>query len=196
MVPCEARGAGETAEEPAAVEAHVFRLAVHDPPGGHDPSSIGGRDGLVAEAHPEDGHRGREPPDELQADAGILGPSRPRRDDDCRRLHRRQLVDSEPVVAEDLDRRVGQLPKVLVQVVRKGIVVVDDHDHVPASIPSARASAPSFASVSSNSFSGTESYTTPAPAWRVTTSPCFSAQRMLMQESSDPSDSTCATTPA
>ena len=158
VVAGEARGARQAAEKAAAVQGHFLRLAVDDPPRGDDAAAERVADGLVAQADAEDGNRAGKPLDALHADARFFRPARPGRDDDARRVHGSQLVHGDPVVAENLDRLVRELGEVLVEVVREGIVVVDDDVHGYTSLyPMARASAPSFASVSSNSFSGTES---------------------------------------
>ena len=157
VVAREGRPPGYAAEEAAAVERQLLGLAVDDPPRGDDARAERVADGLVAEADPEDRHDARQPADHLNADARLFGPTGPRGDHDPGGMHSGELVHGDPIVAEHLDGFRGKLAQVLVEVVRERIVVVDDGVHGHSSSPSARARAPSFASVSSYSRSGVES---------------------------------------
>src|SRR5262249_40911444 len=103
----------------------------------------------------------------------LVGRARPGRDDDAPRGQRRHFGDGERVVALDAHLR-AQLAQVLRQVVGERIVVVDEQQHVfylivllvGRAMASARTTARALFTVSSNSASGSESATMPAPACR------------------------------
>src|SRR5207253_9588221 len=83
---------------------------------------------------------------------------------------RPELLHRHLVVAKHVALR-AQLGEVLHEVVGERVVVVDDrqpHHHIASAISTALNMAPAFSSVSSNSRSGFESATTPAPAWTYT----------------------------
>src|SRR5438309_1410376 len=120
-------------------------------------------DALVAQAHAEDGNLAAQRANRIVGHAGVIRRARSRRDDDAIEL--RELVDRDLIVAEN--GRLGtELGHVLDEVVREGVVVVDHRDghYIPSAISMALNIAPAFSSVSSNSRSGLESATTPAPA--------------------------------
>src|SRR6266850_8411443 len=118
---------------------------------------------LVAETHAEDGHLARQLPNRLRRDTRVRWRPRPWGDDDP--IKRPKLRNRDLVVAEHA-RLSTELGQVLHQVVRERVVVVDDGEvhHICSAISMALNMAPAFSSVSSNSRSGRESATTPAPA--------------------------------
>ncbi len=69
---------GEPGEDALAPVADGARLPVHDPVGADDLAAEGLADGLVAEAHPEDGQAPGVAADDLHSDARVLGRPGPR----------------------------------------------------------------------------------------------------------------------
>ena len=189
MVAGEDRRRRYAAKHAAPVGGYRVGLAVHDRLRLDDTPSEGGADRLMAQADAQDRDLAGEPPDRRQAHAGLLRAARAGRDDDPRRPQRGDPVDVDPVVAVHADLLIGELRQVLEQVVGKRVVVVDQHVHQSVT-PSALTSARSFSSVSSNSRSGDESYTTPAPACSTIVPSFLRPQRMAMQVSREPSGST------
>ena len=103
-------------------------LAVHDLGGAHHFAAERLADGLMTQAHPQDGREARELLDQLETDARFgrrLGTGR-----DHNALGRQALdfVERRPVISADLDFR-AQLAQILDQVVGERVVVVDDQDH-------------------------------------------------------------------
>src|SRR5712691_1290873 len=123
---------------------------------------------LMAEAHAEDRDLPGELFDRLVGDARVVRCPGTGRDDDA--VVTGELPDRDLIVAEHrgLD---SELSEILDEVVREGVVVVDDREagrwwsrhHMPSAISMALNIAPAFSNVSSNSRSGRESATTPAP---------------------------------
>jgi hypothetical protein len=82
----------------------------------------------VSEANTQDWNFAREMADQLDADAGFVRGAGAGRDDDSIGLQSFDIIDSELVVAADLD--IGtQFAQVLDKVVGKRVVVVEDEDH-------------------------------------------------------------------
>src|SRR2546428_1626154 len=123
---------------------------------------------LVTEANAEDGDFPGQLLYRLIGDAGIVRRAGTGRDDDA--VVAGELLDSDRVVSEHV-RLHAELAQVLDEVVCERVVVVDDREpclrrachHMPSAISMALNIAPAFSSVSSNSRSGRESATTPAP---------------------------------
>jgi hypothetical protein len=84
----------------------------------------------MSEADTENGNFVGEVTDEINADAGILGRARARRDYDAVRLHFFHVSNRDLIVATNLDGR-AEFSEILNQVVGKGIVVVENEDHSP-----------------------------------------------------------------
>ena len=181
VVPGGGERIGEAGEERPAVVTDLGRLAVHELRGAHDLPAEALGEGLVAQAHPEDGHRGAA--DELDADAGLVRRARAGGDHDALGPERQRVLDAHRVVADHLHLGT-QLAEVLIQVEGERVVVVDEEDHArpPASL-SASKSAWALASVSRSSAPGSESATIPAPAWSVARLPFIVSVRMAMQKS-------------
>ena len=119
---------------------------------------------------------------------GLLGPSRPRRDDEVRGRELGGCVRVDLVVAPDDDLSAELLQQVR-EVVGERVVVVDEQDlHRAASARlSAVSSAASLRRHSSCSACGLESATMPAPACRYATPSASTIVRIAMHVSSEPS---------
>src|SRR5260370_25232215 len=152
------------------------RVVVADPGGlakrrliAPDPSAERLAQALVAETDAEDRDLAGKLLDRLVGDARVVRRAGARRDDDA--VVAGQLGDGDLVVAED-GRLDPELAEVLDKVVCERVVVVDDRQlwrgtidhHNSSAISIALNMAPAFSRVSSNSRSGFESATTPAPA--------------------------------
>src|SRR5579859_5486918 len=166
MVSSGLEGARQAGEGTGPVVPNERGLPVHGLVA-HDLAAEGLAQALVPQAHAEDRDAPAEVPDGLDRDPRVLRAPGAGRDD--QRLMAGQLLHAHLVVEEDVDIAL-ELAQVLDQVVGERVVVVDDGDPGGAhGILSAWAMAsnmaPDLASVSSNSRAGTESATTPAPAW-------------------------------
>ncbi len=157
VVPREGRRCSNGAKEAVPIQVNLFRLSVDNPLCRNDARAVGGGNGLVPQADPQDGRGGPVAADNLDGDAGVLRAARSRRDDDPRRIQGAHLLRRDRIVPDDSDFLLRELLQVLIEVVRKGIVVIDQENHGYTSTPIAAARAASLAWVSSNSFSGTES---------------------------------------
>ena len=85
-------------------------------------------DGLVTQAHPQDGEFARQLPRRGLAHPRIRGPAGAGREDQVAGVHPADVLHRHGIVAHHLNIRV-QAPHQLVQVVRKAVVVVDEQDH-------------------------------------------------------------------
>ena len=170
---------------PLAVVTNDARLAVQQRLCASDPAAERFDDRLVAEADAERGGVRAERSDELDGHTRVLGASRPRRDHEPVGRERLCLLDRDRVVAKDVDLGAEFLEQVH-EVPGEGVVVVD-HQELHAYSSSARAiaasRAASFARHSRCSASGSESATTPAPAWRCTTPSATTIVRSAMHVS-------------
>src|SRR5689334_3680547 len=114
--------------------------------------------------------------------------ARPGRQDDGVGLHRDELGGRLLVGLHD-DGGPAEALDQLDKVVRERVVVIDDEDHAFASTGATAGNrAAAFARVSRSSVSGSESATTPAPAWMLTSSPATTAVRIVMQKSRSPAN--------
>ncbi len=169
-------------EDRPPVVLHLAGLAVHQLRRANDLAAERRADRLVPQAHAENRHppsaRPRQPrkvPDQLDRDPRVLRRARPRRDQDVRWTQRLHLGGRQLIVAAH-DHLRAQLAHVLDEVVGKRIVVVENEDHRCADFilvlscycwrarSIARTTARALFAHSTNSFSGTESATSPAPA--------------------------------
>src|SRR5690606_21089430 len=142
-------------------------LAVHDALGADDAATEGSADGLVAKADAEQRDAAGKMFDGGHRDARLIGRAGARRDHDVARRHGFDAGEIDLVVADHA--HVGaQFPEVLHEVPGEGIVVVDHQQHQKdpdsASLTAWNMARALFM-VSSHSARGTESATTPAPAW-------------------------------
>src|SRR6185369_5547323 len=150
--------------------------------------------------------------DRPDRDPGIVRVARTGRDDDATQARRRVVghlgdgTDLDGVVADDMHLGPGRL-ECLHEVEGEAVVVVDDEDHgwtsissasssaaaapdaslTPAAISMARRKAAALCSVSSNSRSGTDPATIPAPVWTCAWPSLSTALRMVMAVSRLPS---------
>src|SRR6266851_8566491 len=158
----------------------------------------------MTQADAEDGYGWAQRADKVDGDARVARDARTRRNDDEIRRNVTDPVDGDGVVADD--RYVGaQLAQVLVQVVGKAVVVIDQQharrahattssftaDGARPSMRSASATADNTAlallSVSWYSVGGSESATMPAPAWIWATPSLRTRVRIVMAVSRSPS---------
>src|SRR4051794_41162599 len=172
---------GQAGEDRLSVVLDHRRLAV-DRLVGDDGSAERLAKRLVAEADAQDRRAAlSERTDCLDRDPRLVRRARTRRHDDAVRL---AFEQPRLVIAHHLDRG-AELTQVLDEVVGERVVVVDDEDaRAHAQSPCAQASAiarqtaAALASVSSTSYWGSESATSPAPAWTCTRPSFTSAERM------------------
>ena len=87
-------------------------------------------DGLMAEAHAENGQLSGKAFDASARNAGFAGRARPGRDDQMRRVQAIDIVGRNLIVAEHPQIEPGiDLPQPLHEVVGEGIVVIDEENH-------------------------------------------------------------------
>src|SRR5260370_11479817 len=102
----------------------LARFAVKKFRSAEDFAAEGGANGLVAEAHAEDGKFSGQALDEFHGNAGLLRRARAWGNHDAFRISPDNLFDGNLVVAMHLDAAT-QLAEILREVVGKGIVVID-----------------------------------------------------------------------
>ena len=110
---------------------------MHQVRSANDITTEGMTDGLVAEAHPEDGLLAGEGLDHRARDTGFGGRARTGRNHHAVRIQRQRFLDGDLVIAVHLLLH-AQLPEVLDQVVGERIVVIDDQQHVRTICPALR----------------------------------------------------------
>src|ERR1035437_3268562 len=111
---------------PIVIDAR--RLAMHGSGRSDYVAAIRLSDSLVTEAHPEGRNTVAERPNGFYGDPRLGWRTRAGREDHRRRSHRGDLLDRYGVVAAD-DDLGPKLAKVLDEVVRERVVVVDDEEH-------------------------------------------------------------------
>src|SRR5579872_4418502 len=123
------RAAIEPVEQAGAVMADAAQLAMHRHRCPHHLAAESLADRLVAETHAEQGdvpgaaH-------ELEADAGVIGIARARRDHDALRPHRKRLIDAQRIIPPH--HHLGtELAQVMPEVVGEAVVVIDEQEHGP-----------------------------------------------------------------
>ncbi len=94
----------------------------------NDFAAKGFTNGLVAETDPKNRRFPGHVPDERHQNPGLVRRARPRRKQNALRLHGLDFLRSHLVVAPHHHFRT-QLAEVLDEVVREGVVVVEDEDH-------------------------------------------------------------------
>ena len=102
---------------------------MHQLPGVGDGASEHFPDGLMAQAHPQDGEFPFQFPESWFADPCIAGPAGPGRQDQVVRLELPDPFHRNGIVPDHLDVWV-QGAHILIQIVGKAVVVVDDQFHV------------------------------------------------------------------
>ena len=106
-------------------------LAVHDAGGTHDGSAKDVANGLQTEAHTKNGNGGSKAGDHVAGNTSVFGPTRPGRQDDGARREAGDVIEGDGVITNDIDLRTEDA-NLLHDVVRKGIVIIDDENvHVP-----------------------------------------------------------------
>ena len=83
---------------------------------------------LVAEANSEERRAGSKTSDDFVANPGLFRGARARRNDDLFRPQLRDFIGRDLVVAFD-DHLRPKLSKILDEVIREGIVIIDDEEH-------------------------------------------------------------------
>jgi len=116
MVAGETRRPRQPAEESPCRQGNIFRLAVNDPPRLYDLSPVRCPNGLVTQAHAQDGNRPARRWMISTLNAGLLGPTGPREMMMPAGFIAMIFVHRDLVVAEHLHVGVHQLPEVLVEV--------------------------------------------------------------------------------
>jgi hypothetical protein len=86
-------------------------------------------DRLVSQAYAENRHPSSKVTHQINADAGFVGRARAGGDDNLCGTHVLDLSQGDLVIATNFDLR-AQFPKILNQVVGKGVVVVEYEDQV------------------------------------------------------------------
>ena len=127
MIAGRREGTVDAAEHGAALVADLGHLAVHGDGRAHDVAAESLSDGLMAEADAEHRDALAGATGEVEADAGLAGRARTRRQDDGVRLEREDRVGGGLVVAHHLDR-AHQGADQMDEVPGEGIVIVDDQD--------------------------------------------------------------------
>ena len=124
----------------------------------------GSTNGLVSQADPQDGDLMPQGGRHLHGDPRVLRPPRAGGEDDPFRLQRPDLFHRQFIVSNDLNVRT-ELAGQLIEVIGKAVIVVNQQDHSSTSCASSSAlrDARALFIHSSNSCSGTESATIPAP---------------------------------
>src|SRR4051812_16469661 len=89
----------QLAEEVFLVVMNAAGLAVHQLWRANHACAKGIADGLVPETHAQQRHFASEAPDHLHADTGLLRNARTWRDHDALRLHRRDFIERDLIVA-------------------------------------------------------------------------------------------------
>src|SRR5690349_5512925 len=107
----------------APIMIHLRRLAVHQLRRAHDASAKRLSDRLMAQTDTKQRNLAGKSIDHGERNTGVVGGSRPGRDDDAFRTQTRlDLVDRDLIVSTHLDR-LAQLTEILDQVVSERIVV-------------------------------------------------------------------------
>src|SRR6185437_9991172 len=127
MVAGRGEGVRQSGEDAAAVMADLAHLAVHRHGGADHLAAEGLADRLMTEADAEQRDRAGAA-HEIEADAGMVGIARARRDDDALRLQRQRRLDGEGVVP--LHQHLGaELAQIVPEVVSEAVVIIDQQEH-------------------------------------------------------------------
>jgi len=119
---------GQAFEDGPAVVMDLAGLAMHQFRRPDDLAAESLPDGLVAEAHSQDGYTSGQLFNHLKADPCFVGSFRPGRDDNRIGQFLLDFIHSGLIVS-DHSHLGAQFSQILDQVVSKGIVVVDYEDH-------------------------------------------------------------------
>ncbi len=135
-------------------------------PGSRNRCPVRRANALMSEADPKDRDRGPESLDRGHRQPSLGGRTRPGRHDDMRRRQGRNRLQCEAIAAVD-DGLLPELSHVAGEVVDEGVVVVEQEDHALSASEMPRA----LCNVSSYSRAGSDSASTPPPAWKYTFPP-------------------------
>jgi len=119
---------GQAAENCFAVVAHFAGFSVKQFFGADNFAAEGVADGLVAKADSKDGNFSGEALNEVHRNSGFLRSAGARRDHDAFGFERGDFVESDLIVAANLELAT-QLAEILGKVVGERIVVVEKQDH-------------------------------------------------------------------
>ena len=129
VVPRRLERDAQPAEDSLAVVEDGRGLSVHQPTGPHHLAAERLADGLVAEAHAEDGRLAAEAPDEIERNSSLVRGAGTGRDEDPVGPPRsRTPSTSIASCSVDLDARPETRTQVLDQVEGERVVIVDDDD--------------------------------------------------------------------
>src|SRR5262249_38110257 len=170
------------------LKSKFTKFDVHDGRGANDLSAKRGTDALMAEANSENRCFFSEAGYYFAGNAGLPRSAGSGRNDDLFRFHCCDLFNGNLVV-EKYSRLGAKLAQIVVEVIGKGIVVIDQEDHrfLHCSASSIALSMPrALFNVSWYSNTGSESATIPAPALMNTRFPFMTMVRITMQVSRFP----------
>ncbi len=128
MIPGGGKRAREIAKNPAGPVPDLTGLSVHQAIRPHHFPAVNLAQALVSQAYAQHRHFAGEMRDHRIADARFVRCAGPGRNADMIRLKRRDLFHAQLIIAFH-HRVFPQLPKILDQVVGKGIVVIEDKYH-------------------------------------------------------------------
>ena len=115
-------------EDRLTVVFNLTGLAVHEVLRAYDASAEGSANGLMSQTYAKERHFPGKIPDEVNADASLLRCAWARGNDNAIRVQPLDSVNSDLIVASNLDLRT-ELAQVLDEVVRKRVVVIEHEDH-------------------------------------------------------------------
>jgi hypothetical protein len=130
VIPSDHHRRGDATEQARPVVRDARGLAVHGASRAHHATTVGFTDRLMSEADAECGNALAPRANHVDRDAGLRGGARAGRQHDRIRREGADLLDRDRVVATDDDLRT-ELAEVLDEIVREGVVVVDDEQHGP-----------------------------------------------------------------
>src|SRR3989442_10240002 len=128
MIPSSDEALRNLAENGLAIVHDLAGLTMHDYRRADHAAAKGVADGLVAQAHAQDGDFSGKAADQLDADPSFLRLARPGGDDDALWLERGNFIQRDLVVAPHF-KGAAQLAQRLRKVVGKRVVVVDQQYH-------------------------------------------------------------------
>src|SRR5579863_912165 len=177
MIAHRREGIRKAGEDCTAVVNHRRGLAMHQAAGANDLRAEGVAQTLMTQADAEDRKRAGKFAQQSDRDSGLGGSAGPGRDDYGVRLQVAHGGNGDRIIA--MDGHTGaEFAEILNEVVGEGVVIIDHdeperhRDYLRAAASSKSRAAPSARTIarallhdSSNSAAGSESATTPPPAW-------------------------------
>ena len=128
MVACRGKGIWHAFEKILTIVLNHRSFAMHHAVIDDDICSKGVTDALMAQANTENRNFLAELSDDVVGETGFVGRTGPGRHEDPLRVQRFSLVQSDLVIPAYFHLSV-QLPEILNEVIREGIVVIDHQDH-------------------------------------------------------------------